>query len=161
VPGGVSSSVQLSGNVKNPGSYDLSALSNGFTPVIETISGDTYTGVPLWTFLNSSDSNSSNQIVVTQASDGYEVVLSLAELDPSLGGNPMDLLPYADTGTSFPGSGVARIIFPTDSAHGRWQSNLDAVIVSTVPEPGSLTLLAVGLVSVGVVRRRARHRAIE
>jgi hypothetical protein len=28
---------------------------------------------------------------------GYEVVLSLAELDPALGGNPGDLLPYADT----------------------------------------------------------------
>jgi hypothetical protein len=27
------------------------------------------------------------------------------ELDPSLGGNPADLLPYADTGTDFPVDG--------------------------------------------------------
>jgi hypothetical protein len=154
-PGGVSTVVQLSGNVKRPGSYKLSALQNDFTPVTETVSGDSYTGVPLWTFLNTSDNDSAKQIVITQATDGYEVVLSLAELDPSLGGNPMDLLPYADTGGNFPGSGVARTIFPADNAHGRWQSNLDAVIVSDVPEPGSLTLLTLALVSVAVVRHRS------
>jgi hypothetical protein len=124
--------------------------------VKETVSGDTYTGVPLWTFLDSSNSNVPSQIVVTQATDGYEVVLPLAEIDPSLGGNPNDLLPYADTSGDFPGDGVARTIFPSDNFHGRWESNLDAVQVESVPEPGSLSLLAAAMESVTISNRRRR-----
>ena len=45
--GGLSTSVQLSGNVSDPGNYTLSSLQTGFTPVTETVSGDNYTGVLL------------------------------------------------------------------------------------------------------------------
>lgn len=155
--GGVSTAVQLSGNVAAPASYTQTMLQNNFTPVQSTISGDTYTGVPLWTFLNPTSSGTTNQIVTTQGTDGYEVVLALAELDPTIGGNPNDLLPYADTGGNFPADGVARTIFPTDSAHGRWELNLDFVSVQEAPEPGSLTLLAVGLAAIGGVRRLFRR----
>jgi hypothetical protein len=149
-----SPSVQLTGAVANPGSYTLTTLQNDFTPVQETISGGTYTGVPLWTFLDATNSNVTDQIVVTQGTDGYEVVLSLAELDPALGGNPQDLLPYADTGTDFPGDGVARTIYPTDNKHGRWESNLELVEVTSVPEPVSLTLLGLGVVATAALHRR-------
>jgi hypothetical protein len=152
-PGGGSSAVQLTGNVRHPGSYTKAALQGGFTPITEVISGDTYTGVPLWTFLNAAGS-ATDEFVVTQGTEGYEVVLSLAELDPALGGNPNDLLPYADTGTDFPGDGVARTIFPTDNKHGRWESNLDFVDVSSVPEPGSVTLFGLALAAVAAVRFR-------
>ena len=131
-PGGVASSVSLSGNVGHPGSYTKARLQTGFAPARETISGNTYTGVPLWTFLGATDRNVKDQIVITQGTDGYEVVLSLAELDSSLGGNPNDLLAYAGTGGDFPGNGMARTVFPTDNKHGRWESNLSAVIVRTV-----------------------------
>jgi hypothetical protein len=156
-PGGVSTAVQLSGNVAAPDSYTLSKLQSQFSPVQQVISGDTYTGVPLWTFLNPNSSGTTNQIVTTQGTDGYEVVLTLAELDPSLGGNPNDLLPYADTGTDFPGSGVARTIFPSDNKHGRWESNLDVVTVTEAPEPGSLTLLLVGLAAMIAVAPSGRR----
>ena len=73
--------------------------------------------------------------------------LSLAELDPDLGGNPNGLLPYADTGGDFPANGVARTILPDDNRHGRWVSNLSVVQVESVPEPASLTLLAVALLA--------------
>lgn len=149
----VSSAVQLSGNVTNPGAYTAAQLESSFTPVREGVSGDTYTGVPLYTFLDPSDSNITNQIVVAEATDGYEVVYSLAELDPALGGNPADLLPYADTEGNFPGDGVARTILPTDGAHGRWVSNLDAIEVEAVPEPASLLLLAAGAIPAVVLRR--------
>lgn len=147
-----STAIALSGLVNDPGTYTITTLQNNFTPVTESVQGGTYTGVPLWTFLNPSDSDSRNQLVITQATDGYEVVLSLAELDPSLGGNPDNILPYA--GTSFPNSALARTIFPDDTAaHGRWQSNLNAIIVTEVPEPGTLALLALPLALFAAARR--------
>ena len=159
--GGVSTAVQLSGNVSNPGSYTLAKL-QAFNPAQLAVGSDTYTGVPLWAFLNSTAGTSTNQIVITQGTDGYEVVLALAELDPSLGGNPNDLLPYADTANTFSGGsnpvGLARTIFPTDAAHGRWESNLDFVSVVEAPEPGSLTLLGIALVVTGTVRRLFRRQ---
>lgn len=157
--GGESGDVQLSGNVSKPGSYTVTQLKNDFIPAKVTVpSGDIYTGVPLWTFLDSSDSDVTDKIVTVQATDGYEVVLSLAELDPALGGNPNDLLPYADTGGNFPEDGVARIILPTDNKQGRWVSNVESVQVSSVPEPGSLTLLGVAAVPMTIAAGRRRRR---
>jgi PEP-CTERM motif len=162
-----STAVQLSGNVTAPGPYTLATLKSNFTPVTSTVSGDIYTSVPLWTFLHPKVSGSLDQIVVTQATDGYEVVTALAELDPSLGAadcsvspNACDLLPYADTGTNFTTSndGVDRTIFPLDNAHGRWGANVDAIIVQDAPEPASLTILAVGLAGAGLARRRRSAR---
>ncbi len=152
---GVSAAVQLTGNVTNPGSYTLSRLpQNEFSPVTNASLG--YTGVALWAFLNPSHSDSTDQIVITQATDGYEVVLSLAELDPSLGGNPDNLLPYA--GTGFPGAGVARTAFPTDNQKGRWETNLNFVSVVDAPEPATLTVLGAALVVFGGVRKRLTRR---
>jgi hypothetical protein len=87
-----STGVQLLGHVTHPGSYDLSKLQ--LLPVThETVSGDNYTDVALWNFLDPNTAPVTSLIVVTRGSDNYEVVLSLAELDPAFGGNPQDLLP--------------------------------------------------------------------
>jgi hypothetical protein len=157
--GGQSTAVQLSGAVTKPGSYNLNALTTEFTATSETVGSDPYTGVPLYTFLDPTSSNSANQIVVVQATDGYEVVQSLAELDPAFGGSLNDLLPYADTSGNFLGDGVARTIFPTDNAQGRWVSNVDSIDVSAVPEPASLALLTVALIATATVRNRASRRS--
>src|SRR5262249_19973783 len=153
-PGGVSTSITLSGLVTDPGSYTKADLQTDFTPVQELVSGDTYTGVHLWTFLNPSNSNITSQYVVTTGSDGYVVVLSLAELDQSVAGNTANLLPYADTGTDFPGSGVARTIFSNDNKHGRWVSNLNQITVAAVPEPGSIMLIISWFIGMALCWRR-------
>ena len=62
--GGQSTTVALSGNVTMPGAYTLSMLQNNFTPVQQTVSGDTYTGNPLLTFINTTSANINTQIVV-------------------------------------------------------------------------------------------------
>jgi FG-GAP-like repeat len=120
--GGQSTTVTLTGNVTNPGAYTLTMLENNFMPVQVTVSGDTYTGIPLQTFVDTTSANINTQIVVGQATDGYEVVYSLSEL-----ANLSNILAYAATGTDFPADGVARTILPADNLHGRYLSNLLAV----------------------------------
>jgi len=155
-PGGVSTSVTLSGNVNTPGVYTLQALQNDFTAVQETVSGDTYTGIPLSTFLDSNSADTNDEIVLAHATDGYTMAYTLAELE-----NLADILPYADTGTNFPSSGLARTIFPGDSAHGRWESNLDSLEVLDAGVPGPVAgagmpgiVFAAG--AIGWLWRRAR-----
>jgi hypothetical protein len=122
--GGQSTTVALSGNVTMPGAYTLSMLQNNFTPVQQTVSGDTYTGIPLLTFINTTSSNINTQIVVGQGTDGYQVVYSLSEL-----ANLNNIIAYAATGTDFPADGVARTILPADNLHGRFMSNLQSLAV--------------------------------
>lgn len=128
--GGASTSVTLSGNVKAPGAYTLSMLKDNFASVplqVHTGNGGTgtlvtYTGIPLATFVNAAaDVNA--QIVVGQATDGYEIVYSLSELVTNPNNN---ILAYALNGADLTTDGVARTITKADDVdkHGRWISNL-------------------------------------
>jgi hypothetical protein len=112
-PGGQSTAVTISGG-SNPGTYNSAQLpSLEGADQVTPPGSPTYTGVPLSTVLGLNSLSSSsvlNDIVITQGTDGYEVVLAAAELDPALGGNSNDILAYASTGTDFTsdGDGIAR-----------------------------------------------------
>jgi hypothetical protein len=161
-----SSSVTLVGNVNYPGAYTFhGADPQNVSPITETVNGDTYTGPPLFALIDPSDPNILNQYVVTAGTDGYEVLFSLAELDPAFGAstavNEVDLVPYADNNGNFPTDGLARVILPGDTpyAHGRWVSNLELIDVAAVPEPAAAALLAPGLIGMAMLtlcRRRRR-----
>jgi hypothetical protein len=161
----VSSSVTLAGNVSYPGAYRFQGADpQNVSPITETVNGDTYTGPPFFALIDPSNPDIQDQYVATAGTDGYEVVLSLAELDPTFGAstatNQVDLVPYADTNGNFPGDGLARTILPGDTpyAHGRWVSNLDLIEVAAAPvsEPATAALLMPGLIGIAVLALRRR-----
>src|SRR5271169_3821554 len=81
-----STSVLLAGNVSFPGAYTFQGSDPQNVPAItETVNNDTYTGPPFFALIDPSDPSILNQYVVTAGTDGYEVLLSLAELDPAFG----------------------------------------------------------------------------
>ncbi len=155
-----SASVTLAGKVSHPGAYTFQGSDpQNVSPITETVNGDTYTGPPLFSLIDPNDPSILNQFVVTAGTDGYLVLLSLAELDPAFGAstaiNQVDLVPYADTGGNFPGAALARTILPGDTsfAHGRWISNLSLIDVAAVPEPATIALLMTAVIGMAMAFR--------
>ena len=131
--------------MSHPGTYTAADLQN-LPSVTQAVNGDTYTGVALWSFLGANTTNEFTQYVLAEGADGYQVLFSLAELDPSLGA-PLDLIPYADTAGQFPVNGVAHLVIPGDNHAGRYVSNLSLLEVTSTPEPSTIGLLRVGILS--------------
>jgi len=162
-----SNSVTLAGNVSFPGAYTFQGNDpQNVSPITETVNNDTYTGPPFFALIDPNDPNILDQYVVTAGTDGYEVLLSLAELDPAFGAatgpNQIDLVPYQDTGGNFPSAGIARTILPGDTpfAHGRWVSNLDLIEVDAVPEPATAALMISALIGMVIAAPRCRYRRL-
>ncbi len=158
-PGGQTSSLTLSGLTNSPGSYNLAALQS-LPSVNVPVNGGSYTGIPLFNFVNTSEPGSvTSQVVELTASDGYVVTYSLAELDPAYGGSLNDILAYGSTLGDFPADAVARTVSPNDNKHGRWNSNLDSVVVEFAtpgPVPGA-GLLSLGFLALAGVGSRTRE----
>lgn len=95
-------SVSIGGAVEHPGSLTLAALKRA-PATTETVSLKTgrgvltgsYTGVLLWTLVQQAGIKSTPGVkngvlrhtIVVTGSDGYEIVLSVGEIDPKVGGD--------------------------------------------------------------------------
>ena len=91
-----------------------------------------YTGVDLWTFLNTTvgvsvDPAAHNPMLsmyaVATGSDGYKAVVSLGELHPNFGNQPA-LIAYEVDGAPIDTNGFARLVLPKDVRAGRFVSRL-------------------------------------
>jgi DMSO/TMAO reductase YedYZ molybdopterin-dependent catalytic subunit len=137
--GGTSTQFQLLGAITHPATFDLAAL-QALPAVTRTVGGSTYTGVSLWNLLNAAGIQTNASVkndllgfyLVATGTDGYRVVISLAELSPDFGNQP-DIVAYAVNGASLSTNGFARLVIPNDVKAGRYVSNLIALEV--VPAP--------------------------
>jgi hypothetical protein len=155
--------------VDHPATYDLAGL-QALPPTTLTgvtfLAGGTvngphdYTGVEVWDFLVAAgiSGNVLNSYVLATGSDGYQVLYSLAELNPAFGASPR-LVAYAvDGGLLSDGDGFARMVIPGDLRGGRYVSNIASLELAATPEPGTLALLGTGLAGIALGKWRARTR---
>jgi len=95
----------------------------------------TFKGVMLWTILDSAgvtlgkDLRGENlaKYILVKASDGYEVVFSLPEIDPEFS-EKIILLAYAVDGKPLAANeGPFRLVVPQDKKHARWIRQLNSI----------------------------------
>lgn len=134
--GGLSTTVDVSGAVSKPTTFDLAAL-QALPATTQTIAGSVYTGVSLWTLLNTTaglkyDAATKNATLamyaVATSTDGYRALVSLGEIDPAFG-NRTALVAYSVNGAPLDRNGMARLVVPGDTKLARAVSNLKSIEV--------------------------------
>ena len=140
--GGFAQTITVSGAVQRPGSFNVAALKN-MPAVARQVGRNHYQGVDLWYLLNTvagiqapagAKDSSLTRYVVATASDGYQALFSLGELDPAFGGVPA-LVAYEIDGQPLDRSGYARLLAPADARPGRSVANLVDLEVFVAPSP--------------------------
>ena len=154
-PGGPAEQLLLSGDVADPTIVTpetLAALNNSVTMTATYVSShegtitDTYTGVSLWTLIEDAGlltdphvkNDLLNFIVVGTGSDGYRAIISVGEIAPQFGNQPV-LVAYADTiGHLGPGgrASAMQLVVPGDTQVGRYVENLVSLEVIDTSEAG-------------------------
>ncbi len=138
--GGVSTSLAVSGAVARPMQFDLAAL-QALPQTTQTLGNASYSGVSLWTLLNTvtglaTDGSIKNPTIamyaVATGSDGYKAMVSLGEVDPGFGNRGVLVATGVD-GAPLSSSGFARLVVPGDLRASRSVSNLVAIEVFTAP----------------------------
>ncbi|GAB3105155.1 hypothetical protein GCM10027081_36570 [Cupriavidus yeoncheonensis] len=137
--GGPSQQLHVGGMVSRPTTHDLASL-QALPAMTRTVGSHTYTGVNLWALLNAAGiarppagHGILDMYVVATGSDGYRVVIALAEISPDFGNQP-DLVAYALDGAPLTASGFARLVVPNDNRAGRHVSSVVALEVVAAPE---------------------------
>lgn len=127
----VSNAVRVSGAVRRPGTFDLAAL-KALPAVTRTVGADIYVGASLWHLLDTTLGLAAGQplgmYVVASGSDGQKAVVSIGEIDPAAGNQPV-LVAYQVNGVPIDVDGFARLVVPNDSRKSRHVSSLMALEV--------------------------------
>ena len=139
--GGYARSFELKGAVTTPKTFTLNDLRTRTSATLDVayfsgrsgLISESFTGVPLFRLLEEAgvvtDPAQKNDILrkslVITGSDCYQVVVSLGEILPTFGGQPV-LVAWGDgDGTPLPDDeGMARLVVPGDKAGGRYVSNI-------------------------------------
>jgi DMSO/TMAO reductase YedYZ molybdopterin-dependent catalytic subunit len=149
-PAAGADTVELTGLVETPGQLtvaDLQTLTAETVDVTFQAAGNeqkhTYTGVRLWDVLDRAKlklnpDNKNDQLrkyVVLSAKDGYEVVISLGEIDPGFGHQPY-LLAWDEDGAPLTGEdGPVRLVTPGDIKGGRYVYGVIKIEVRDIDSP--------------------------
>lgn len=130
-----SQAVQVLGAVKNTLRLDEAAL-RALPTVTQVVGGRRYTGVDLWALLSAvagieadsaSGANVQGMYLVATGADGYQALVSLAEISPELG-NRRVLIAYRLDEQPL-ARGMARLVVAGDGKAGRSVSALEAIEV--------------------------------
>ncbi len=156
-PGGTSQKFRLGGQVEEHKTFTLSDLqslpASKVTVTFQTGKGQethTYIGVPLWQIIESSGglkpnpsvkNNLLRQYVAVEATDCYEAIVSVGEIEPNFEGKQV-LIAYAEEDPSdgqklLSDEGFARLVVPGDQAGGRYVSNVRRIVVLSAPDLSS------------------------
>lgn len=136
--GGVAGAFTVSGAVSKPATFDLAAL-QALPASTLSFNGNTYTGVSLWTLLNSTTGLKTEtaqrnptlaMVAVATGSNGRKELVSLGEIDPAYA-NLGALVAYAINGQALGADGVAQLVLPYQIDHTRVISNLTNIEVQT------------------------------
>lgn len=103
--------------------------------------GKHYTGVDLWTLLDTTvglvdasgrSSGVVREYIVATGTDGYQAVIAMGEIAPRFGNVPV-LLAYEVDGQTLGDEGFVRLIVPHDIRGGRSVANLARLEVVALP----------------------------
>src|SRR5579862_2097992 len=125
VMGTGANALTVSGQITNPGAYTIGQL-QGLGGVGETVGGNSYVGVSLWSLLGGTSSGTSNVItsgggnnpilrnyVLATDSSGSVSAISVGELDPLFGGTGLPyLVAYQRNGVTL---ATPELIVPQDT----------------------------------------------
>jgi DMSO/TMAO reductase YedYZ molybdopterin-dependent catalytic subunit len=133
--GGVAPSVTVSGQVRTSRSFDLDSL-RALPAAQVQVGPNTYRGADLWQLLSNlglrvpegARNPTIAMYAVATGSDGYRVLVSLAEIDPAFG-HRRALVAYERNGEPLERNGVARLVLEGDAKQGRSVSNLQSIEV--------------------------------
>lgn len=148
--GGASTSFKISGAVTKSKSFTPTSLDKYQTSkmTVTYFSGKdglvtkTFIGVPLLDLINEAvvkvDSTRKNdtlrKYLVVTATDCYQIIVALAEIQPSFGGEQAMVAfeTIDETGEIVPLDDI-RLIMPSDKAGGRNVSNMNSIVVRSAP----------------------------